>query len=253
MISANTKEILASYPQLPFEKAISIDLNERFDQKFVLPIERSELLIESLKNNFLVQSIHGDVLQVYQTRYWDTDNFDLFQQHAMGRIRRYKVRKRYYVSTNTCFLELKMKEKSKTLKFRMISDYNGHFPENEMNFLKKKGVDTSHMRPVLDIMYKRLILWSNELDGRITIDFEYSLGSDKQSKFQHVAIVEMKGSRQFINSCVRKMPFPISRFQSPFSKYFVGMIECHQFSKQSGKKLFFTYQNLFHLNKTKLC
>ncbi len=246
-------EILSGYNVLAFADAIKINLNERYDQKFLLPIHLVLPIFENLQSDFFVQEGAEHFFQPYKTKYWDSLSFDFYSNHAKGRGKRLKVRKRLYTNTNTAFLEIKKKEHNKTLKHRIKASYSNDFSNNEISFLKKEGINHHHLLPVLEVDYNRITLWDKEKDGRITLDFNFSPSKGSENhQFNNVVIIEIKGSIAFINRMIRRMPFPINRYSTSFSKYGIGMIFCHNFPKQRYKNFLLVHKHLQKLNSN-LC
>lgn len=249
VVMTKIKQILSTYLQISFEKAVKVNLNERYDEKYVIPQGLMVRIFENFQSEFLIQTIENEYIQLYKTRYWDTNNFDFFTHHCKGKPYRCKVRKRLYTSTDTCFLEVKKKNVGRTVKSRILSNYNFSFSDQESIFLQKQGMATAYLKPVLDVEYKRVILWDTSNEGRITIDFDYTPSHETSSCcFNNIVIIEIKGTRCFINKIRRSMPFPIERYQTSFSKYSMGIIHCYKFSKQHTKNLYPIYRNLIKLN-----
>lgn len=231
-------EHLNTFKTISLEKAMSVNLNERYDMKFVTPLSLINPLFSSLKENFLVQELNGMFFQPYQTLYFDTPELLFFHQHASGKTKRIKIRKRFYKETDVCQLEIKAKEKNITKKFRNKSIMNDFFSEQDSFFLDHHGIKAAELQPVLHVAYKRLVLWDKNMSGRITIDKEYSSGiSSPDHQFDKMAIIEIKGSMPFINQVVRSTNLPLYRYQTPFSKYAIGMIECCQIPKKQSRLL----------------
>ena len=94
-------------------------LQKRVDAKFV--VSRSDLpeLLTLLANDFQLVTSNGSRYATYETLYFDTAKYALFDAHRRGRRPRHKVRVRHYVERNVCYLETKTKDaRGVTTKFR---------------------------------------------------------------------------------------------------------------------------------------
>ncbi len=237
-------ECLNAFETISLEKAMRVNLNERFDLKFVAPVSLVDALFSALKNDFLVQELNGLFFQPYQTLYFDTLDLQFFHRHASGKTNRVKVRKRFYKETNVCQLEIKAKEKNITKKFRNNSIMDDVFSDQDSLFLHEHNINAADLNPVLHVAYERLVLWDKNMSGRITIDKDYAPGiSAPAEPFHKVAIIEIKGSLPFINRVVRSTRLPLYRYETPFSKYVMGMIECYRISKKETRLLLDPYIN----------
>jgi hypothetical protein len=176
---------------------------------------------------------------------------DFFNDHSKGRSKRSKIRKRNYADTNTCFLEIKKSINGKTFKTRVQSHFSPTFSTNDIEFLQLNDFDVRFFQPVLLIEYNRFVLWDKHLEGRITIDLLFKPSSEKKEKlFDNIYIFEIKGNRHFINRTIRKINFPISRHQTSFSKYCIGMIQINNLSRQKSRDLFGIYNQLVKTNNS---
>lgn len=243
-------ELLNSYSSLPLASASAINLNARFDAKFLLPIGllRDELIL--LKKHFIVQLNAGNApISQYTTRYWDSAGYSFFLDHATSRSHRMKVRKRSYDDTGECFLEIKKKRHDKTLKIRIPTQFTNTLLEQDRVFLKQQGVDPDNIKPVLDVRYRRVTLWDIGKQGRITIDLDYEVGrEDEKASFPGVAIIEIKGTKKYITHTSKQFHIPLQRYRTGFSKYGMGVIKLNQYKSSEAKELFRIYKRLIKFN-----
>lgn len=242
--------ILADFSAFPLENATAINLNARFDAKYLLPLPLLADELISLKRSFLVQlNAHHAPISLYATRYWDSQNFAFFHDHATNRTNRMKVRKRLYEDTGECFLEIKRKRHEKTVKIRTSSPFTDDLNEADQIFLRHNGVDPTVIFPVLDVHYRRVTLWDSSKQGRITIDLNYEVSSANESaSYPGVAIVEIKGSRKYINHTAKEFHIPLQRYRTGFSKYGIGIIKLNKCNSSEAKELYKTYKRLIKLN-----
>ncbi len=248
--SSDIATILNSMEILPLEKAITIDLMERFDEKFVGSVQHLPGILRGIEDRFMVQATGTKRYSEYRTLYWDTPTLDFFKDHSRGKSKRAKIRKRIYTETNTSFLEIKRSVSGKTFKTRVRSEFNEQFTESDLSFLSLNGFDGNSLVPILYIEYQRIILWDKAMEGRMTIDLVFTpYRHEKTDIFDNIFIFEIKGSRAYINKTIRSIDFPIDRNRTSFTKYGIGLIHSMDMDTQNAKGLFTIYKNLLKLNQ----
>ena len=98
-----------------------VKLMNRVDRKYWFHLDRLENLLHSIKNDYFILNIDGQSILPYATSYFDTTQNNMYTSHVNGKLNRYKVRRRTYVSTGISFLEVKFKSnKGKTIKNLII-------------------------------------------------------------------------------------------------------------------------------------
>jgi hypothetical protein len=103
------------------------DLQERYDTKYVVPVELLAPVVERLGAGVHVLDIDGRRATDYRTTYFDTPDLATYRAHVQRRRRRYKLRTRVYGPELTT-LEVKVKDKGgRTIKHRR--DHPGSCPE----------------------------------------------------------------------------------------------------------------------------
>jgi hypothetical protein len=245
------KELLSDFETISLSEARKYDLNQRFDAKFLLPIPILSQEIKNLKSFFLLQiNESGQSLSKYETDYWDTEDMVFFGDHAKGRNKRMKVRKRLYTDTGDCFIEIKIKAKGKTDKIRQPSSLpQGVFTNEDKLFLRQNNIDPETLRKTLSVIYSRITLWSTEREGRITIDFNLEVSHEKERDiFENVGIIEIKGSRHFHTKMLKLFETPLLRYKTSMSKYANGVIHLNDYDSTTSKLLHPVYKNLLKIN-----
>jgi hypothetical protein len=245
------KELLSDFRTITLSEARKYNLNQRFDAKFLLPLPILTQEIKNLKSFFLLQiNENGQSLSTYETDYWDTEEMQFFGDHAKGRNKRLKVRKRFYTDTGDCFIEIKKKVKGKTDKIRQSSSLpQGVFTNEDKLFLRENNIDPDTLKKTLSVIYNRITLWSTDREGRITIDLDLQVSDEKErDKFDHVGIIEIKGSRHFHTQMLKLFETPLLRYKTPMSKYANGVIHLKEFDATKSKLLHPVYKNLLKTN-----
>ena len=112
----------------------------RMDTKYWFHSEHLAALLQVVKNNYFILNIDGQAELPYTTTYYDTFTNNMFAAHHKGKLNRYKVRRRSYVSSGISFLEVKFKSnKGRTIKKRITSDFGAvEFTETEKDFLSNQ-------------------------------------------------------------------------------------------------------------------
>jgi hypothetical protein len=249
--SSLIKELLSDFETISLAEARKYNLNQRFDAKFLLPLPILNQEIKNLKSFFLLQiNENGQSLSTYETDYWDTEEMQFFGDHAKGRNKRLKVRKRLYSDTGDCFIEIKKKAKGKTDKLRNPSSLpQGTFTDEDKVFLRENNIDPDTLKKTLSVVYSRITLWSTDREGRITIDLDLEVSNEKEKDlFDHIGIIEIKGSRHFHTQMLKRFETPLLRYKTSMSKYANGVIHLNEYDSTKSKLLHPVYKHLLKIN-----
>jgi len=202
-----------------------VKLLNRVDTKFICSIFKLESVLKELSNLYDVLEIDKQRIMHYRTKYYDTYDFKMFNQHQNGKLNRYKVREREYVNSDLNFLEVKFKNnKRRTLKSRIEKVANlRSFNNHELDFLNSKlpfSIDQLEIK--LYNSFERITLCNKS--ERVTIDFNLKLENDNEDTgiFPFLSIIEVKQPKYTINSDVVKVLKKHHIRACSFSKYCVG-------------------------------
>lgn len=208
-------------------------LQNRFDAKYLVPVEALTGLVERNKSGFLVLDHDGRRSTPYATRYFDTDDLRTFRDHVQGRRRRFKVRTRHYGNPSEGFLELKMKlSRDMTKKVRWprdtdsigsgLNDFDHRLIGEVLNDQYGFGLPAT-LDVALTSDFSRTTLFATASRDRITIDTELvvSHGGRKVAFDPGVAVVEVKSISS--RSPVQRMLLDIGLRPTSMSKYCVGV------------------------------
>lgn len=182
-----------SLPEL--EKVALLD---RMDTKYVFTRQELPLYLEKLKDDYSILEIDGLRMFRYESLYFDTADFSLYNHHYCGRLNRYKVRFRKYVESDLSYFEIKFKNsKGRTIKNRIL-----HKPEE---VIEGKTEDLLHanspikadgLQAKMWVNYKRITLVSNDFKERLTLDLDLSfIHDDNTRSFDDLIIAEVKQSK----------------------------------------------------------
>ena len=102
-------ELLASFEPITLDEMKGVKLMNRTDTKFVTTMPMLTRLLEMARKDYYAQEIDNERNMLYDTTYYDTRAFDMYQEHQHGHVNRQKIRFRTYVSSNLQFMEVKTK------------------------------------------------------------------------------------------------------------------------------------------------
>ena len=195
----------------PFTSITLLQLNakaamlERRDNKYVVQEAALQQAVTLLAPHFDVLEIDGKRNFTYETRYFDDAQHTNYFDHHRGKRLRCKIRVRRYLDAQTCFVEVKFKDKrGVTVKKRL-----------KYSIDKFESLDTRAMvliraayrkffgrelhpvlQPVLDISYRRVTLVAKAGGERMTIDSALVFSRTDRSHpiNENIFIVETKSA-----------------------------------------------------------
>ena len=220
------EEVIRQFPSLNLSQVGEAALMKRIDNKYILPQVELPQLLEDVKEYYDVLEIEEERMMLYNTLYYDFEDFDFFKMHHRGKMNRYKVRERLYANTDTSFLEIKFKDnKDKTHKYRRpIESVAGGFKQEDKDFIKScTDVDADVLEPKLWVDYRRITLVSKKKNERSTIDVGLTFRkNDTIHSFEGIVIIETK--REYGVKTTPMMDFLKQKQVRPegFSKYCIG-------------------------------
>ncbi len=222
---ANLSEVTSKFQPISLEQMDAVKLMNRTDRKYWFHRSMlAEILADVLDDYYLLE-VKGERNMPYSTIYYDTQSNDMYSNHHRGKMNRYKIRRRNYVSSNTSFLEVKFKSnKGRTVKVRRKSEYDlDTFSQDDMKFIAERTPYSSlDLRRVLENGFNRLMLVGRGMNERCTIDSSLRfMGDGCQGELSDLVIVEVKTDGRshsaIIDAMQRRRIKP-----SGFSKYCVG-------------------------------
>lgn len=151
-------------------------LQTRVDRKYVLEPGELVELVGDLAGRLAVLDIEGQRSFGYESVYFDTAGLESYRSAAHKRRRRFKVRTRSYLDTQSTMLEIKTRgPRNVTVKRRQAHD---HHHRTVLDGPAASFVDTmterpglaSTLLPVLTTTYQRMTLVDLDDVARLTID-----------------------------------------------------------------------------------
>ena len=219
-------EILTTFAPISLEQMSGVKLMNRTDTKFVTNGEKLYQLLELAQQDYYVQEIDGKRNLEYDTTYFDTLAFDMYNQHQWGHTNRQKIRFRTYCISGLQFMEVKTKNNhGRTKKKRIeVKDMNVA-DEEKRTFLAKHlryGVDT--LQPALNNHFSRITLVNKGKTERLTIDSGlrfHNMLNDERLDMGELVIIELKRDG-LVFSPVLEMLRQLRIQSHGFSKYCMG-------------------------------
>lgn len=217
----NTK----SFQPILLKEMDKVKLMNRTDRKYWFTLNELQSVLDSVKQHYYLLNIDGESQMPYSTTYFDTVTNEMFKAHHNGKLNRYKIRKRKYVSSGIGFLEIKFKNnKGRTIKKRIPTDIKDlSFTQKEEQFIKSiTPFNAKNLQTSLLNEFSRLTLVNKNFKERCTIDLNLNFKmKNKNIDLKDLVIVEVKseGNAQSpLTLALREHRLKASGF----SKYCVG-------------------------------
>jgi len=232
-------DMLNQFSPITLEEMDGVKLMDRTDTKFTFNINKLPTILEEAKEFYKILSVEGNRISRYKTLYFDTEDFDLYNEHHSGKLNRYKIRHRTYVESNIGFLEVKFKNnKGRTLKTRIKEI---EVPElhtgKAFEFLKKTlPFDPLILLPKIWINYSRITLVNKTSAERLTLDLSLEFEKDgKTELMDKLVIAEVKQDSKVVSPFIDIMRNKHIR-QGSISKYCFGIASSYDEVKKNNFK-----------------
>jgi hypothetical protein len=219
-------ELINKFAPISLEQMSGVKLMNRTDTKFVTTTDRLRLLLQMACNDYYIQEIDGGRNLEYDTTYFDTTAFDMYNQHQWNHTNRQKIRFRTYCVSGLQFMEVKTKNNHGRTKKKRIEVTDMNLEEQEKcDFLGKYlryGVDT--LQPALNNHFSRITLVNKAKTERLTIDSAlhfHNIVSGMDKDMGDLVIIELKRDG-LVYSPVLEMLRQLRIHPHGFSKYCMG-------------------------------
>ena len=198
----------------------------RTDTKFVTTLTMLRQLLQMAQTDYYVQEIDGQRNMLYDTTYFDTDHYDMYNVHQHGHSNRQKIRFRTYVSSNLQFMEVKTKNNhGRTKKKRIeVSDMDLHDDVKREFLGRTLRYDIDCLMPHMHNYFHRITLVNKGKTERLTIDTQLQFNnivSGQHKDMGDLVIIELKRDGM-IYSPVLQMLRDLHIHPHGFSKYCMG-------------------------------
>lgn len=224
MNELNTK--LAGFASASLFAFQQVQLFDRVDTKFIIPVEELPFFADSLQKDYTVLSIHDKRIHPYHSVYFDTPDLLFYQQHHRDKRSRFKVRKRFYNLTDKAFLEVKEKtNRGRTIKTRTPTTTNieAITYDEKMTLSNSFNLPATDLTNALTVNYSRISLADFSTNQRLTIDTNLHFVT-KSSSFtvNNWAIIEVKQAKLDRSSTALQTLKKMGIRPNGMSKYCLG-------------------------------
>lgn len=238
--------ILETLEPISLEEMNDVKLLDRTDTKFTFHISRLSEILAIASARYRVLTIDGNRFARYETRYYDTPDYEMFIKHHNGKLNRNKVRFRTYLDSGIHYFEVKFKtNKGRTIKSRVKREENDYsITEKAHQLLEKKTpYEPKELTEAIRIFYNRITLVSKNLTERLTIDFDLHYRKGEREKgYPTLIIAEVKQDKSSHSDFVRLMnDFRIKDIS--MSKYCLGIASLVDNIKKNNFKPKIMYVN----------
>ncbi len=233
--------LVADFEITRLEDIKQIAFNERIDIKYFFSLKLFPWLISEIKSNYRILKVEDTLIQPYKTVYYDTPSLKLYLDHHNGKLNRYKLRKRLYITNNISFAEIKFKSnKGITFKKRLSTNnsLNVLTEEDRKFFGKNTNLLPDDLFPQATNYFNRLTLVSKSERERITMDFNLKLERNgMEADLGNLVIAEVKKLRTEPITVMEKKLHELGIRRSSFSKYCTAIAMIEEHSKNNNFKI----------------
>ena len=218
--------IIGRFEPITLSEMSGVKLMNRTDTKFVTTLSKLQLLLQMAANDYYVQEIDGERNMLYDTTYFDTNDFAMYRAHQHGHLNRQKIRFRTYVSSHLQFMEVKTKNNhGRTKKKRIeVTDMDLSDP-TKLDFLAQHlRYDSASLIPHMHNYFRRITLVNKGKTERLTIDTQLefnNLVSQEHRLLDNLVVIELKRDG-LMYSPVLHMLRDLRIQPHGFSKYSMG-------------------------------
>ena len=219
-------DLLASFAPITLAEMSSVKLMNRTDTKFVTTMAQLRRLLAMAQGDYFVQEIGGERNMLYDTTYFDTEGFDMYNTHQHGHAGRQKIRFRTYVNSQLQFMEVKTKNNRGRTKKKRIQ-----VTDMDLDDSAKRAFLSEHLRYDVDTLqahmhnyFHRVTLVNRGKTERLTIDTHlrfHNIATGKDQDMGDIVIIELKRDGLQPSPILGKL-LDLRIFPHGFSKYVIG-------------------------------
>lgn len=213
---------LQEFEKINLKELDEVKLLNRVDSKYIIHLSQFIDLLEEIKPAYKVLQIEDKLIHTYESLYFDTDDFTLYNYHHNGKADRFKTRYRKYVDSGLVYFEVKYKDKAnKTDKKRVRKEaILMELDDKDKSIIEHDQVDIDALKPKVWIYFKRITLANNNMQERLTLDLDISfVRNEQKQEFPHLVIIEIKQEKSNYTSEVLASLKKRHLEQIGFSKY----------------------------------
>ena len=217
---------MASFAPITLAEMSSVKLMNRTDTKFVTTLPKLMQLLKMAQDDYYAQEIDGERNMLYDTTYFDTNDYAMYRQHQCGHTNRQKIRFRTYVSSHLQFMEVKTKNNHGRTKKKRIE-----VTDMDLTDVGKREFLASHLHFDVDTLiphmhnyFRRITLVNKAKTERLTIDTAlqfHNVQTNTDRDMGQLVIIELKRDG-LVFSPVLEMLRQLHIHPHGFSKYCMG-------------------------------
>ena len=219
-------QLISTFDPIALEQMSGVKLMNRTDTKFVTNIDKLCQLLKLAQQDYFIQEIDGERNLEYDTTYFDTRAFDMYNQHQWGHTNRQKIRFRTYCISGLQLMEVKTKNNhGRTKKKRIeVTDMDVMEDEKHVFLAKHLRYQAETLQPALNNHFSRITLVNKAKTERLTIDSAlrfHNLLNDETKDMGEMVVIELKRDG-LVFSPVLEMLRQLRIQPHGFSKYCMG-------------------------------
>jgi len=234
--------VLQEFKPIPLSGLESVQLMNRVDIKYIIPLTLLPRILPSAFGEYLVMEERATRTFTYKNRYFDTVEREMYRHHHQGRPSRYKIRIREYSEFQRVYLEVKHKYKGRTIKSRIKLSENGsldqypsieQLPGDAIAFLAEAQPIPPHLLSgSLVNTFSRFTLIHQDMNERITIDTDirfihaaqklFNISENRES-VSGIAVAEIKREAGMAAGTFQTTLKQLGIRPGGMSKYCIGM------------------------------
>lgn len=215
------------FEKITLQEMDAVQLQNRMDTKMIFHLNRLPFILDQLITDYRVFEINNYRLNPYQTLYFDTEDWKLYNLHHNEKTNRYKLRFRKYQSSDLIFFEVKYKNnKGRTIKERVkVQEFPDVIDGKAKELLEEISSSPCNLFvPKLWVNYTRITFVSKLNSERVTIDINLSFkNNSKQFMLYDLVIAEVKQGRASTGSSFLKIMKSQGVRPGSISKYCLGV------------------------------
>lgn len=211
-------EKLNDYKYVTLEDIKRFNIKNRKDTRYVLNKEKALEILNNISDEYSILEIEGDRVIGYETSYYDTKDFDFFNNHINNSSDKLNIRIRSYSTSLYSNMDIKESKNGNRVN-KIIERYDSRKSFDE--FIEKHtSYDAFSLEEKVAVHFNRFTFVNLETKEKITIDLD--LGFTTLNSFQSlptIAIIEIKSEKSFYKSSFKKLLKKFDIKPNPISKY----------------------------------
>ena len=226
-------------PRIDLAELIELgSLQNRVDRKYALTAADAAMALELVDpTTTRLLEIDGVSNLGYTSTYLDTAGLDTLLLAARGRRRRFKVRSRRYESNGASFLEVKTRQRDRTVKHRLAGEHvrKGRLSGEGAGFVDDvlwdagvRNVASHALTASLRVDYRRVTLFHEPSASRITVDTGLTWWDVRTHAWlsrPELAIIETKSAGRA--SGMDRLLWSMGHREDTISKYATALAAMH--------------------------